>query len=138
MPLMPKRVKYRKMQRGRMKGKATRGSTLFYGDYGLQILQPAWLSNIQIEAARVAISHYLKTRGRLWVRVFPDKPITKKAAESRLGKGKGEVTHWVAVILPGRIIFEIGGVDAPTAKEALRLASYKMPFRSRTIMREMQ
>jgi len=121
-----------------MKGKATRGSTLFYGDYGLQILQPAWLSNIQIEAARVAISHYLKTRGRLWVRVFPDKPITKKAAESRLGKGKGEVTHWVAVILPGRIIFEIGGVDAPTAKEALRLASYKMPFRSRTIMREMQ
>lgn len=136
MPLMPKRVKYRKAQRGRLKGKAGRGSVLLFGNHGLQFTEPGWLTNTQLEAARVAITHFLKTRGKLWVRVFPDKPVTKKPAESRMGKGKGEVTHWVAVILPGRIGFEIGGTDNETAREALRLASYKMPIASKIVSRE--
>jgi len=135
MPLMPKRVKYRKMQRGRTKGKDLKGSKLSFGDYGLQVLEPGWLTNSQIEAGRIAITHFLKTRGKLWVKVFPDKPVTKKPAESRMGKGKGEVSHWVAVVLPGRIIFEIGGVDKETAVEALRLASFKIPFKSKIVSR---
>lgn len=136
MPLMPKRVKYRKAQRGRRKGKATRGSLLLFGNYGLQFVEPGWLTSTQLEAARVAITHFLKTRGKLWVRVFPDKPVTKKPAETRMGKGKGEVSQWVAVILPGRIAFEIAGTDNETAREALRLASYKIPIASRIVSRE--
>jgi len=132
---MPKRVKYRKMQRGRTKGKDLKGSKLSFGDYGLQVLEPGWLTNSQIEAGRIAITHFLKTRGKLWIKVFPDKPVTKKPAESRMGKGKGEVSHWVAVVLPGRIIFEIGGVDKETAIEALRLASFKIPFKSKIVSR---
>mgnify|MGYP001401232389 CR=1 FL=1 len=137
MPLMPKRVKYRKMQRGTTKGKAARGNTLFYGDYGLQLLDPARISSAQIEAARVAVTHYLKNRGRLWVRIFPDHPVTKKPAESRLGKGKGDVSHWEAIALPGRVLLEIGGVEESVAREALRLASYKIPYRSRILTREL-
>ncbi len=136
MPLMPKRVKYRKAQRGRLKGKACRGSVLLYGNYGLQFTEPGWLTNVQLEAARVAITHFLKTRGKLWVRVFPNKPVTKKPAESRMGKGKGEVSHWVAVVLPGRIAFEIAGTDRDTAQEALRLAAYKIPIASKIVFRE--
>jgi len=132
---MPKRVKYRKMMKGRTTGKATRGATLFFGDFGLQILEPGRVTSAQIEAGRVAITHYLKTRGKLWVRVFPDRPVTRKPAESDMGKGKGEVSHWVAVALPGRILFEIAGVDRQLAHEALRLASYKIPFKTRIISR---
>ena len=135
MPLMPKRVKYRKAQRGRMKGKATRGSTLFYGDYGLQMTVPGWVTNSQIEAGRVAITHHLKTRGKLWVRIFPDKPVTKKPAETRMGKGKGDVSHWVAVVLPGRIMYEISGVPGDFAVEALRRASYKIPYKTKIVRR---
>jgi len=135
MPLMPKRVKYRKMMKGRTTGKACRGATLFFGDFGLQILEPGRVTNSQIEAGRVAITHCLKTRGKLWVRVFPDRPVTKKPAESDMGKGKGEVSHWIAVALPGRILFEIAGVERHLAHEALRLASYKLPFRTRIISR---
>jgi large subunit ribosomal protein L16 len=135
MPLMPKRVKYRKMQKGRTKGKATRGNTLFYGEYGLKILEPGWITAQQIEAARIAITHYLKSKGKLWIRIFPDKPITKKPAESRMGKGKGDVSGWVAVVLPGRIIFEIGGVSKELAKEALRRASHKIPYKSKIVSR---
>ena len=136
MPLMPKRVKYRKMQKGRCKGKASRGNTLYYGDYGLQVLEPGWLTNAQIEAARLAITHHLKSRGKLWVRVFPDKPVTKKPAESRMGRGKGDVSHWVAVVLPGRILFEIAGVSEDLAVEALRRASHKIPFKSKILIRD--
>jgi large subunit ribosomal protein L16 len=132
---MPKRVKYRKMQKGRTKGKATRGNTLFYGEYGLKILEPGWITAQQIEAARIAITHYLKSKGKLWIRIFPDKPITKKPAESRMGKGKGDVSGWVAVVLPGRIIFEIAGVSKELAKEALRRASHKIPYKSKIVSR---
>jgi len=135
MPLMPKRVKYRKAQRGRTKGKASRGNTLFYGDYGLQAIAPGWLTNTQIEAGRIAVTHHLKTRGKLWIRVFPDKPVTKKPAESRLGKGKGDVSHWVAVVLPGRILYEIGGVPEDMAVEALRRAAHKLPLKTKIIKR---
>jgi large subunit ribosomal protein L16 len=135
MPLMPKRVKYRKAQRGRMKGEATRGSSLFYGDYGLQMTAPGWVTNTQIEAGRVAITHHLKTRGKLWIRIFPDKPVTKKPAETRMGKGKADVSHWVAVVLPGRIMYEIGGVPVDLAVEALRIASHKIPFKTKIIKR---
>ncbi|MGC8976067.1 MAG: 50S ribosomal protein L16 [Candidatus Ratteibacteria bacterium] len=133
--LMPRRVKYRKMQKGRTKGKASRGNKLFYGEYGLKILEPGRLTSQQIEAARIAITHYLKSRGKLWVRIFPDKPITKKPAESRMGKGKGDVAGWVAVVLPGRIIFEISGVSEELAKEALRRAAYKLPYESKIVTR---
>jgi len=132
---MPKRVKYRKAQRGRTKGKASRGNTLFYGDYGLQAIAPGWLTNTQIEAGRIAVTHHLKTRGKLWIRVFPDKPVTKKPAESRLGKGKGDVSHWVAVVLPGRILYEIGGVPEDMAVEALRRAAHKLSLKTKIIKR---
>ena len=135
MPLMPKRVKYRKMQKGRTKGKATSGNTLFYGEYGLKVLEPGWITAQQIEAARIAITHYLKSKGKLWIRIFPDKPITKKPAESRMGKGKGDVAGWVAVVLPGKIIFEIAGVSEGLAKEALRRASHKLPYKTKIVSR---
>ncbi|MCM8802300.1 MAG: 50S ribosomal protein L16 [Candidatus Omnitrophica bacterium] len=135
MPLMPKRVKYRKMQKGRTKGRAERGNKLFYGEYGLKILEPGRISAAQIEAARIAITHYLKSRGKLWIRIFPDKPVTKKPAESRMGKGKGDVEKWVGVVLPGKIIFEIAGVSEELAREALRRASHKIPYKSKFVKR---
>jgi len=128
--LMPKKVKYRKQQRGRMKGKAWRGSTLAFGEYGLKSLDPAWITARQIEAARVAITHFMKRGGKMWVRIFPDKPYTKKPAETRMGKGKGPVESWVAVVRPGRILFEVEGLLPAEAKEALRLAAHKLPVRS--------
>jgi len=133
--LMPKRVKYRKAQRGRMKGIAVRGSTLAFGDFGLKALEPGWVTNRQIEAARVALTRSLKRGGKVWIRVFPDKPITAKPAETRMGSGKGAVDHYVAVIKPGRIIFEIGGVSEEVAKEAVRLASHKLPVKTRFLTR---
>ncbi len=132
--LIPKRVKYRKQQRGRMTGIAYRGCEVDFGDFGLQALEPTWITNPQIEAARVAISRHIK-KGRIWVRVFPDKPYTKKPAESRMGKGKGPVEGWVAVVRPGKILFEIGGVDREVALEALRLASHKLPIKTRIVER---
>ena len=128
--LMPKKVKYRKQQRGRMKGKAWRGSTLAFGEYGLKSLDPAWITARQIEAARVAITHFMKRGGKMWVRIFPDKPYTKKPAETRMGKGKGPVESWVAVVRPGRILFEVEGLLPAEAKEALRLAAHKLPVRT--------
>jgi large subunit ribosomal protein L16 len=135
--LMPKRVKYRKQMRGRMKGKASRGAEIHFGDYGLQALEPAWISARQIEASRRAMVREMKRRGKVWIRIFPDKPITKRAAESRMGKGKGEVEYWAAVVKPGRIMFEIGGdVAENTALEALRLASFKLPIKTKVVRRE--
>jgi len=135
--LMPKRVKYRKQMRGRMKGKARRGAELHFGDYGLQALQPSWISARQIEASRRAMVRAMKRRGKIWIRIFPDKPITKRAAESRMGKGKGEVEYWAAVVKPGRIMFEIGGdVADDAALEALRRASYKLPIKTKIVRRE--
>src|SRR4030042_1332890 len=129
--LMPKRVKYRKQMRGRMKGKAQRGAEVEFGDYGLQALEPGWVTARQIEAARRAIVRAMKRRGKIWIRVFPDKPITQKAAETRMGKGKGAVEYWAAVIKPGRIMFEVGGgLPDEIAKEALHLAQYKLPIRT--------
>ncbi len=136
MPLMPKRVKYRKVQKGRTKGKASRGATIYFGDYALQVLQPGRLKSNQIEAARIAITHHLKSKGKLWIRIFPDRPFTKKPAETRMGKGKGDVAGWEAIVLPGRVIFEIAGVQQDIAMEALRLASYKLPVSTRIIKRE--
>jgi large subunit ribosomal protein L16 len=133
--LMPKRVKYRKQFRGRMKGKAGRGNKVDFGDVGLQALEPAWVTSRQIEAGRRAIVRYLKRRGKVYIRVFPDKPVTAKPAETRMGKGKGAVDHWVAVVKPGRIMYEVGGVDVKTAVEALRLAGYKMPIKCRIVKR---
>lgn len=134
--LMPKRVKYRKQQRGRMKGRAKGGTTLVFGDYGLQALEPAWITAQQIEAARIAITRSLKKGGRMWIRVFPDKPVTKKPAETRMGKGKGNVDHWVAVVKPGRILFEIIGVSKEEAEEILKQADAKLPIRTRIVSRE--
>ena len=134
--LMPKRVKYRKQMRGRMKGKASRGVDVNFGEYGLKALECAYMSARQIEAARRAIVHSLKRRGKIWVRVFPDKPYTKRAAETRMGKGKGAVDHWVAVIRPGRILFEVGGTDADSANKALIRARYKLGFRTKIVSRE--
>ncbi|MGE5220911.1 MAG: 50S ribosomal protein L16 [Omnitrophica WOR_2 bacterium] len=137
--LMPKRVKYRKQMRGRMKGKDLRGAEVHFGDYGIQALEPAWISARQIEAARRAIVHALKRRGKIWIRVFPDKPITQKPAETRMGKGKGAVEYWAAVVRPGRIMFEVGGgLPEDVAKEALRLAQYKLPIRTKIIGRQGQ
>ena len=136
MPLMPKRVKYRKCQRGRRKGIATRGATLSFGEGGLQALENAWLTNTQIEACRVTVMRTLKGSGKLWIRAFPDKSVTKKPAETRMGKGKGAPLHWVSVVRRGKIIFEIGGVDEILAKEAMKLASSKVPFRTRFISRK--
>ncbi len=126
--LMPKRTKYRKMMRGRMKGKAYRGATIAFGEYGLVALEPAWVSSRQIEAARRAITNYLKRGGRVWIRIFPDKPVTKKPAETRMGSGKGNPEFWVAVVKPGRVMFEIGGVSRERAEEAIRRAAMKMPM----------
>jgi large subunit ribosomal protein L16 len=126
--LQPKRVKFRKVQKGRMRGSAHSGNTVVFGDYGLQALEPAWITARQIEAARRAITHHIRRGGSVWVRIFPDKPITKKAAETRMGSGKGAPDHWVAVVRPGRIMFEMADVDESVAKEALRLASHKLPI----------
>ncbi|MCK4490509.1 MAG: 50S ribosomal protein L16 [Anaerolineales bacterium] len=135
--LMPKRVKFRKQMRGRMKGKAYRGSELHFGNYGLQALEPSWITARQIEACRRAMVRAMKRRGKVWIRIFPDKPITKRAAESRMGKGKGDVEYWAAVVKPGRIMFEIGGdVVESVAIEALRLASYKLPIKTKVVRRE--
>ncbi len=135
--LMPKRVKFRKQMRGRMKGKAYRGSEVHFGDYGLQALEPSWITARQIEASRRAMVRAMKRRGKVWIRIFPDKPITKRAAESRMGKGKGDVEYWAAVVKPGRIMFEIGGdVEEKIAIEALRLASYKLPIKTKVVRRE--
>jgi large subunit ribosomal protein L16 len=135
--LMPKRVKYRKQMRGRMKGKARRGAEIHFGDYGLQALEPAWITARQIEASRRAMVRAMRRRGKVWIRIFPDKPITKRAAESRMGKGKGEVEYWAAVVKPGRIMFEIGGdVVEDVALNALRLASYKLPIKTKIVRRE--
>jgi large subunit ribosomal protein L16 len=133
--LMPKRVKYRKQFRGRMRGLASRGNVVQFGDYGLQAMEPAWITSRQIEAARRTIMRSIKRRGRVWIRVFPDKPVTKRAAESRMGKGKGSVDHYVAVVRPGLVLFEMAGIDEETAREALRLAAFKMPINTKFIKR---
>ncbi len=133
--LMPKRVKYRKAQRGRMRGKATRGSDVDFGDFGLKALEPGWITQRQIEAARVTLTRMMKREGRVWIRIFPDKPVTKKPAETRMGKGKGAPEYWVAVVKPGRIMFEVGGTSQATAVEALTLASHKLPIRTKISMR---
>jgi large subunit ribosomal protein L16 len=133
--LMPKRVKYRKQHRGRRTGKESRGIDVTFGDYGLQALEPAWVTARQIEAARRAIVRYMKRRGKYWIRIFPDKPITSKPAETRMGKGKGAVDHWVAVVRPGRVMFEVSGVPDDAAHEALRLAAHKLPIRTQVITR---
>jgi large subunit ribosomal protein L16 len=131
--LMPKKVKWRKQQRGRMRGIAYRGSKLSFGTYGLKALEPAWVNSRQIEAARIAITRYIKRGGKLWIRIFPDKPVTVKPAETRMGKGKGSPEFWVAVVKPGRILFELEGIPLQTAKEAMRLASYKLPLKTKFI-----
>ena len=133
--LMPKRVKYRKQQRGRMRGKAYRGSAVTFGEFGLQALEPAWVTNRQIEAARVAITRSIKRGGKVWIRVFPDKPVTKKPAETRMGKGKGAPEFWVASIRPGRIMFELEGISKDAAKAAMRLGASKLPIRVRFVER---
>ncbi len=134
--LMPKRVKYRRVQRGRMKGKATRGNFLAYGDYGIVATEPCWITANQIEAARVAMNRYMKRGGQVWIKIFPDKPVTAKPAETRMGSGKGSPEYWVAVVKPGRVLFEVGGVSEEVAREAIRLASYKLPCKTKFIMRE--
>lgn len=134
--LLPKRVKYRRVQRGRMKGKALRGNKITYGDYGLQALEPAWITSNQIEAARVAMTRYTKRGGKVWIKIFPDKPVTQKPAETRMGSGKGSPEYWVAVVKPGRVMFELGGVPEATAKEALRLAANKLPIKCKVITKE--
>jgi len=136
--LMPKRVKYRKAQRGRMRGKAHRGSTLSFGEFGLKALEPGWITNRQIEAARRAMTRSVKRGGKIWIRVFPDKPVTKKPAEVRMGSGKGSPEGWVAVVKPGRVMFELSGVSEPLAREALRLAAQKLPVRTRFVKREVE
>ena len=134
--LLPKRVKYRRVQRGRLKGKATRGNTITYGDYGLQALEPAWITSNQIEAARIAMTRYIKRGGQVWIKIFPDKPITEKPAETRMGSGKGSPEYWVAVVKPGRVMFEIGGVSEELAREAMRLAMHKLPIKTKIVARE--
>ena len=133
--LMPARTKYRRMHRGRMTGKATRGNTITMGEYGLQALEPCWMTNRQIEAARVAMTRHIKRQGKVWIRIFPDKSITAKPAETRMGSGKGAPEYWVAVIKPGRILFEIEGVTPQQAREALRLAANKLPLRTKFVSR---
>jgi large subunit ribosomal protein L16 len=134
--LSPKRVKFRKMFKGRMKGTATRGSSVSFGHYGLQAMEPGWVSNRQIEAARVALTRHIKRGGKVWIRIFPDKPITKKPAETRMGKGKGSPEAWVAVVKPGRVMFELEGVDRPTAEKAMALAAAKLSVKSKFVVRE--
>ncbi len=133
--LQPSRTKYRKQHRGRRKGIASRGNLIVFGEYGLKTLEPAWVTQRQIEAARIAISRYLKRSGKLWIRIFPDKPVTKKPAETRMGKGKGSPEYWVAVVKPGRILFELGGIPENQAREALRLGASKLPIKSRVVKR---
>ncbi len=135
MLLAPSRTKYRRQHRGRMKGEAQRGSSLSFGEFGLQALEACWMEARQIESARIALTRFMKRGGKVWIRVFPDKPISAKPAETRMGSGKGAVDHWVAVVKPGRIIFEIGGVSEEIAKEAVRLASHKLPIKTRFIVR---
>ena len=136
--LMPKRVKHRKVFRGRMKGEAHRGNFLAYGEFGLQATEPCWVTSQQIEAARIALTRYTKRGGQVWIKIFPDKPVTEKPAETRMGSGKGNPEYWVAVVKPGRVLFEIAGVPEETAREALRLASHKLPLKSKIIMRAAQ
>ena len=131
--LMPKRVKYRKVHRGRMTGVASRGNKVCYGEYGLQALEPGWITGNQIEAARVAMTRYTKRGGQVWIKIFPDKPVTAKPAETRMGSGKGAVDHWVSVVKPGRVMFEIAGVPEDVAREALRLASHKLPIKTKIV-----
>ncbi len=134
--LQPKRMKYRKQMRGRMKGKATRGVDVAFGDYGLQALEPGWITARQIEAARRAIVRFVRRRGKYWIRIFPDKPVTAKPAETRMGKGKGTVDHYVAVVKPGRVMFELSGISEEVAREAMRLASHKLPIKCQFVVRE--
>ena len=136
--LMPKRVKYRRVHRGRMKGKAHRGNTITYGEYGLQALEPAWITSNQIEAARRAMTRYIKRGGNIWIKIFPDKPVTEKPAETRMGSGKGAPEYWVSVVKPGKVLFEMGGVSEEVAREAMRLAAHKLPIKTKFIMREDQ
>ncbi len=134
--LLPKRVKYRRVHRGRMTGKAYRGNTVTYGDYGLQALEPAWITSRQIESARIAMTRYIKRGGQVWIKIFPDKPITEKPAETRMGSGKGSPEYWVAVVKPGRVLFEIKGVTEEAAREAMRLAMHKLPIKCKFVAKE--
>ena len=134
--LLPKRVKYRRVMRGRLTGKATRGNVVSNGEFGLQALEPAWITSRQIEAARIAMTRYTKRGGKVWIKIFPDKPITRKPAETRMGSGKGSPEYWVAVVKPGRVMFEIGGVSEEVAREALRLAMHKLPIKCKFVKRE--
>lgn len=134
--LLPKRVKHRKVHRGRRKGRAKGGDRINFGDYGLQALEPGWVTNRQIEAARIAMTRHIKRGGKVWINIFPDKPVTEKPAETRMGSGKGSPEHWVAVVKPGRVLFELAGVAEPVAREAIRLATHKLPIKCRFITRE--
>ncbi|MCI5676737.1 MAG: 50S ribosomal protein L16 [Clostridia bacterium] len=134
--LMPKRVKYRRVQRGRMKGKAMRGNTVTNGEYGLVALEPAWIKSNQIEAARIAMTRYIKRGGEVWIKIFPDKPVTEKPAETRMGSGKGSPEYWVAVVKPGRVLFEMSGISEEVAKEAMRLAGHKLPIKTKFVKKE--
>ena len=134
--LMPKRVKYRRVQRGRLTGKALRGNTIAYGEYGLVATEPAWITANQIEAARIAMTRYVKRGGKVWIKIFPDKPITEKPAETRMGSGKGSPEYWVAVVKPGRVMFEMAGISEEQAKEAMRLASHKLPIKCKFVKKE--
>ena len=136
--LLPKRVKHRRVQRGRLKGKAMRGNFVSNGDYGLQALEPAWITSNQIEAARIAMTRHIKRGGKVWIKIFPDKPITEKPAETRMGSGKGSPEYWVAVVKPGKVLFEIAGVEEDLAREALRLASHKLPCKTKFVKREIE
>ena len=136
--LLPKRVKYRRVHRGRLKGKAYRGNKVTYGDYGLQALEPAWITSNQIESARIAMTRYIKRGGQVWIKIFPDKPITEKPAETRMGSGKGSPEYWVAVVKPGRVLFEIKGVAEETAREAMRLAMHKLPSKCKFVTKAEQ
>ena len=136
--LLPKRVKYRRVMRGRMTGKATRGNKVTYGDFGIQATEPAWITSNQIEAARIAMTRYIKRGGQVWIKIFPDKPVTEKPAETRMGSGKGSPEYWVAVVKPGRVLFEIGGVNEETAREAMRLAMHKLPLKCKFVTRASQ
>ena len=134
--LLPKRVKYRRVHRGRLKGKASRGNFVAYGDYGIAATEPAWITSNQIEAARIAMTRYTTRGGKVWIKMFPDKPVTEKPAETRMGSGKGSPEYWVAVVKPGRVLFEIAGVSEEVAREALRLASHKLPVKTKFVARE--
>ena len=134
--LMPKKVRHRKVQRGRMSGVAKGGTKVAFGDYGIQALEPGWITNRQIEAARIAMTRYIKRGGKVWISIFPDKPVTQKPAETRMGSGKGNPEHWVAVVKPGRVMFELAGVSEPLARDAIRLAAHKLPVKAKFVLRE--